>query len=271
MLNVVKDKCLSGNVIDVTVKIKGGTHTGKRTERKNVTREAVRKNNYRLAVKRLARAINANFNQGDLSLVITYDDEHKPQGKTEAQKSVSKFLAALKYHCTKIGHTLKYIYVTEGIRSGKRIHHHIIVNLQDLALINKLWKYGYVRATALDDSGDYTKLAEYLMKEQSDEVSAHRYHGSRNLIHPKVKRTDCNIEELDADPKAEPGYYIPKDSIRRYEHPVTGLPILEYRMVKLPDTKGKRYLRGRTVRETENYKPNYEEEQDSFLDWEEWI
>lgn len=71
-MKVYRYTCVAGKVIDRMVKVASGNHTGKRGARINTTPEKVQQNNDRLAVKELARKLNANFGHGDLHLVLTY-------------------------------------------------------------------------------------------------------------------------------------------------------------------------------------------------------
>ena len=166
---------------------------------------------------------------------------------------------------------LKYIIVTEYL--NHRSHHHIILNTQDVELITKTWGKGRVRIVALDETGQYKKLGEYLIKETTktirDPESVHkrRYTASRNLIRPIIKREIVSATELSEDPKPIPGYYIPQDMIRRYEHPITGVEHLEYYMVA--DGKPRKYKvwpRGQAVPGTEHFRPEPEEQEELDLE-----
>lgn len=266
-MKVVRDICVAGKVIDVEIKVPSGNHKGKRAAKTCITSEKVEKNNERLAEKQLTRLINANFSHKDSHIVLTY--KIAPTQK-QAAASLKKFLRKLRDEFKKMGMELKYIVVTEFV--NKRIHHHLIINTQDTALLTKLWKEGYVNMKALDESGDYAKLASYFIKESRHtfryEGSQHkrRYSHSRNLIKPKVKRQEVSEKLLWEDPKPIDGYYIPKDSVRRYEHPVTGLEYLEYRMVALGRPRRyKVWPKGKTVSSRESFTVDYREEQEAFM------
>ena len=73
-MKVVREICAAGPVIDVTIKSGTASH-GKRRPKKRITSEAVQKNNERLAVKKLARIINANFGKGCWHITLTYAEE----------------------------------------------------------------------------------------------------------------------------------------------------------------------------------------------------
>lgn len=115
--------------------------------------------------------------------------------------------------------------------------------------------------TAMDDSGSYKALSEYLIKEtsktfrDSDSVHKRRYTASRNLVRPVIKREAVDAQELLDDPKPIAGYYIPKETVRRFEHPVTGVEHVEYYMVALHEPrKYKVWPRGIAVPGTEHFR-----------------
>lgn len=268
-MKVVRDTCIAGKVIDVTVKVPSGNHTSKRAARTCITSEKVKKNNERIAVKELARLFNANFTSNDTHVTLTYRGAEPTQ--KQAVAAIKKFLRKLRAEYKKQGKELKYIAVTEYL--NKRIHHHIVINGQDAALLTRLWQEGFVNLKSLDESGDYTQLAEYFIKESRKtfryEESQHkrRYSCSRNLIRPKVKREMVSEKQLWEDPNPIPGYYIPQDSVRRYKHPITELEHLEYRMVAINEPrKYKVWPRGRQVDAKENFRVNYREKQEAFID-----
>ena len=164
------------------------------------------------------------------------------------------------------GTELKYIAVTEYEHT--RIHHHIVINNFDINTINELWTKGFVKFSALDDTGNYTALAEYLIKEttktfrEEDSLYKRRYSCSANLTKPVVKKEEVDPSELWDDPDPIEGYYIPEEYVRRFEHPVTGLEHLEYLMVAADKPrKYKTWPRGKTVSGKEYYKSSYTEEQ----------
>ena len=90
------------------------------------------------------------------------------------------------------GKELKYISVTEYKRV--RIHHHLVINKLDFTEILEIWPQGFINFKPLDNSGNYHRLAEYLVKETrttfraKDSVSGKRWNPSRNLIQPIEER-----------------------------------------------------------------------------------
>lgn len=270
MGKTVRETTIAGKTILRNLKISSGNHRGKRKEKKMISKESVKKNNYRLAICNLTILLNANFYESSAHFTLTYAGE--APSKKEATNKMKNFLRKLRRKFKKKNADLKYIAVTEY--ENKRIHHHVVMNTTDTDLIKTTWDCGFVHSTPLDNTGNYKKLAEYLIKEteksfrNNDSVSKQRYSPSRNLYRPITKREYVSDKELFEDPKPLEGYYIPKDEIRRFEHPVTELPHLEYIMIA--EDKPRRYKtwpRGKAVKIREWFKVNHVEEQERW-EWE---
>lgn len=209
--------------------------------------EEIRTANMRQAAKRLARLINANFRPGDLHVTLTYRKENRPDPK-EAQKNIKSFLGALRRRYKKAKKELRYIVVTEY--KNKAIHHHLVTNnvndgtLTTMDYIRELWRgRGSPKAVQLYDEGEYSQLADYLIKETEktfrdpDSPVKQRYSCSRNLVQPKVTRKDKKIKgDWEQDPKPRKGYYIVKDSLYNGTDKL-GYPYQSYIMVKLAPTE----------------------------------
>lgn len=213
-----------------------------REDKDKPTPEEMEKVNQKNAEAKLRRLINANFGLGDYHLVLTYKREDRPD-PAEAKKRFANFIRKLRREYKKLGVDLKYIIATEY----KPIHHHIILNGIDaniLKVLRQCWPYGTPHLTPLDDTGQYSKLAEYLIKETSktfrdnDGGTKQRYSHSRNLIVPKPKITRVEASRWLEDPKPVKGYYIDKDSVHNYINPFTGKKMQQYTMVMLPDDTG---------------------------------
>lgn len=234
--------------IEYEYKFKGnygnkGEHRAKKQKR---TPEYIEKQNQYQRTKVVRHLIKANFKQGDLWTTLTYSDK---EGKTirEISEDVAKFLKNLRYQYKKAEKPCKYIYRIEiGSRGG--IHVHIVLNrIPDLdMMIQRLWKHGKTYIELLDD-GTYEKLAEYIVKQPTDQQKKLlktfdedakkliRYSCSRNLERPvpetKIysRRTMQTVFNNDLVPTA--GYYIDKESIRRGINEYTGYSYLYYQEV----------------------------------------
>ena len=190
--------------------------------------------NRRNAVAELRRILNANYNPGDWHAVLTYPQEKVPQ-PLQAKADMDLFLRRLRQLYRTKGKELKYVQVTEYKHT--RIHHHIVLPAlrEGYEAIRLLWKeliaetyytpkqaeeghplYLHTRWSPLDDSGQYGKLAEYLIKETDksrkdpNAICKRRYRASRNLIRPKpvVEIIDAKAWKKEAPQRK--GYYIDK-------------------------------------------------------------
>lgn len=212
-----------------------------RSGRKKPTAEEMEKVNQKNAEARLRRLINANFGYGDFHLVLTYRPELRPE-PASAKNNIIKFIRKLRAEYKKLGEDLKYIHVTEYKTTA--IHHHLIINDVDnkniSKLVRKLWEYGNPKFTSLDGTGQYKRLAEYLIKETSKTFKSHegghmqRYSCSRNLKKPVSKTTVIkNAKRWSQTPKAKKGYYIDKETVENGISLWTGRPFQRYTMIKL--------------------------------------
>lgn len=206
------------------------------------SKEEIQEANMRQAARRLARKINANFHPGDWHITLTYKKEERPD-QTAAQKILSNFMKNVRKEFTKMGYPCKYILVTEYMR--KAIHHHLIINnINDgkkttAEIVRKLWKgCGTPKFIALYDDGEYSQLAEYLIKEtektfrEEGNPTKQRYSCSRNLITPKPEVRMKKAKTWKQDPKPRPGYYVVTDSLYNGFDKL-GYPYQRYLMVKL--------------------------------------
>jgi|LGVE01.1.fsa_nt_gb hypothetical protein len=202
----------------------------------NATPEEVRRVNQRNAETKLRHLLNTNFGKNDIHMVLTYKKKERPDPE-QGKKNLKNFIRRIKRVYDKKGIEFKYITVTEYKTAA--IHHHLIVTGIDVRLIQDKWPFGKVRPTYMDDTGEYSKLANYLIKETSktfnseEKIFSRRYGRSRNLKQPKIITRIVKSKTFREDPKPEKGYYIEKDSIRNGVHEVTGRVYQFYRMIKI--------------------------------------
>lgn len=216
-----------------------------RAKRKNPTSAEVAAINQKNAERDLSIKLHANFGPGDIHAVLTYSGE--APDKEEAKKKLNKFKRDLKKKYAKYDLVCKWIEVTEYERG--RIHHHVILKRIPIEEIVDIWPHGYVRPTWLDDTGDYRKLASYLLKEtsktfrDSDAYAKRRYRCSRTVVVPEVRVEEVRMEYL-FEAKATKGYQVDQDSIWKGINPATDRPYIEYVQISLLDDP-KKYKRGK--------------------------
>lgn len=207
-----------------------------RESNQNPTPEAMKLLNQRRAEERLRWKINTNFKSGDYYITLTYKRENR-KTPIEAKKELQKFLRRLRRLYKKHGAEVKYIGVTEY--ENRAIHHHMILNNEVLIEeIDKLWDFGFIQIKLLDDTGDYSKLASYLIKETSKTFKTERsatgvrYSCSRNLKEPTITENIISANSWRDIPRPMKNYYISGEVETGY-HEVTGYGFQHYTMIRL--------------------------------------
>ncbi|MGE9896622.1 rolling circle replication-associated protein [Anaerovoracaceae bacterium SGI.195] len=259
-----RETILAGQLIFNKITTKGRTQKkGKRKEKKNPTLEQVQKMNQYYSEKELSIRLHHNFKPGDLHLTLTYSGEEP--SKEKAKKEMKNFLERLKRLYKKHNQELKWILATEY--ENKRIHHHMVISYIDPKLLSKAWGNGIVRPSILDETGDWRKLAKYLIKETSKTFrketafSKRRWSCSRNVVTPNARVEEVSAEQL-FNPKATKGYYVDQDSIWKGINPDTERPFMEYVQIAI-DSPCKKYCRGKK-RKFKKDKVKYTEKQISL-------
>lgn len=261
-----KTVTVAGATIFVTVASRKpkGTPGAKRKQRQQPTPEQVQKINQKNSERVLSIILNHNFGPGDYHIVLTYSGE--PPKKDEARRRLDRFKRSISSLYKKHGKIAKWVAATEY--ENARIHHHMVVSAGvDLEEIDAIWPHGFVRPTWLDDTGDYRKLAEYLIKETSKTfrdpgaVSRRRFGCSRSIVRPEPKVDSHVAASHLLDPKPVEGYYIDSDSIYKGENPFTGRPYIEYVMVAVDKPRIQQWNRGRRKQLRHRYLqvPRYEQ------------
>lgn len=220
----------------------------RREKRLKPTPEEQIRENRKQRERKVRLLINHNFSPGDLYVTLSYKIRPAPE---EMKKDMDTFLRLLRKHYRQRGQDLKYLYVFEVGKRGAR-HIHIVFNdlpegmsVKDL---RRLWQQGFMDVKPLDDTGDYSRLAAYMMKyiEKTNEVLGKNrkgYSPSRNLIMPELKRTVLKRDKLPTEPvipkRLQGKVYVQKDSFRAGVSKVTGFEYVQYRMVEFVPHKSR--------------------------------
>ncbi len=213
-----------------------------REKKKKKTPEDVVRQNYWRRCRELRRIMELNFGGGDFHVILTCRKDERPSEKV-APKVIRKFRDELRKAYKKQGWELKYIITCETGERGA-VHWHMIVNNMHSSttstskLINKLWKLGRTYYSTMDETGDYKKLAEYMIKESTKRMEKEEtieklsYMISRNLIRPQVKEKKIDAKSWRKTPKAPPGWKVVLESIVNGINKFTGLPYQHYTIRK---------------------------------------
>ena len=175
--------------------------------------EKARYNNHK-SEKHFVRLINTNFTSTAYYVTLTYDNEHLPQGYTEAVKNLDNYIRRLRYSNP---HS-KIVAVTGyGSRLG-RLHHHLIISgvsegdilgkwlLGDIAKVEHLRKDNYYNG--INHGEDFTSLAIYLHQHTPTEHKGKRWKQTKNIQQPiqeKAKQVK-RVYSPERPPKAPKGF-----------------------------------------------------------------
>lgn len=162
---------------------------GVRQGKKALSSEAQRRMNLKYAYQKLELEIAANFGVKDLYATLTYDDDHLPASRKEANRRMQAFWRKLRAARKTKDQELRYIYVTEHKHGDGRWHHHVLINAtgEDYDLIRRLWGQGSVdfKQIRIDRDKNFETLSRYLCKEQREKLGLRLWSCSRNLRKPE--------------------------------------------------------------------------------------
>ncbi len=164
-----------------------------RAAKTNQTPEKVQRNNDERSKRKLIQLIDANFDEKDIHLTLTYMGT--PPAYEQAQTDVKNFLRTVKRKREKSGlDPLKYIYTIEDNEDGarKRIHVHMVMSGGiDRQELESIWGKGYANADHLQpNENGLEALARYITKQQKNR---RKWARSRNLKKPKQRTSDTKV------------------------------------------------------------------------------
>lgn len=237
----------------------------RRKPKTNKTPEAVAKINKINQERELTAKLNASFGPGDWWITLSNEYETTI---ADSMERMSKLKRGLQRYCKKNGIPFKIV-ETMGIgqRSGK-VHHHLVMNKEiPLQVLYRYWQEERVFAQPLKGY-NYQRVARYILKNAEESKNRRgkymkAFRCSRQVVKPEprvesVKRQPTyDIEDI----RPRQGYQIDRDSIRMYEHPITGAVCLEYIEVSLqPEPRIRRYYRGKPARFEPMYQACWDEQ-----------
>jgi hypothetical protein len=128
----------------------------------------------------------------------------------KAREVLAKKLEQVRRSAKKDGVEVKTFAVTSDLdqETGElvRVHHHVVVNAEGLALLEKKWTCGLVLHKNLYRQDDYTPLAAYLLGQVRHAENRKKYSCSRNMVQPKVEEMvlqESPANELRVQPGAK--------------------------------------------------------------------
>ena len=99
-----------------------------RGKRKKPTTEIQKRLNHRHATDRLRRLLHTNFNEKDLFVTLTFEDDRLPETVADCQRAVQNFLRRVKRKYANAGLEPKYIYIIEYGEEHQRLHAHLVIS-----------------------------------------------------------------------------------------------------------------------------------------------
>lgn len=253
---------IAGKTIITRITDSSRIRTGKsRKPKTNPTPAAVKKINKLNQERELTAKLNASFAPGDWWITLSHEDMITPEG---SMGLIEKLKRGLQRYCKRRELPFRLIEAMGiGSRSGKP-HHHIVMNKEiPLEILQRYWPQEHIFAQPLKGY-NYHKVACYILKNAEESKDKRGKHMKAFRCSRQVSRPEPRVEQMKRqatfdteDLKARDGYAIDRDSIRMYEHPITGACCLEYIEVSLePQPRIRQYYKGRPVK----WEPLYPEE-----------
>lgn len=143
----------------------------------------------------------------------------------EARQRVGPFIRKIRRLYRKAGAELKYVEACEFGEKGA-LHHHIILNhCSDVTTedIRKKWSHGRIHFNLMDDDGEYSRLAAYIVKNRKYWRKAggtgKQHTRSRNLRVPETKKTIIRRSDgYYEKPRVKKGYYLAPETETHLVH-----------------------------------------------------
>lgn len=210
-----------GNIVEVTKTQRLPVKNKIRNNRQNVTTLVQSELNNKNAINNLRLLLLENFTAEDLYCTLTYKNEPTP---AEAKKELANFRQRLQRFYKKLDAEVKYISITECLTKKQRIHHHIIIHVDNIRIklsdIKSLWLNGWVKARVFGGTiEDCQRLANYLVKKKRNafftqpHIYIKRWNSSKNLQKPQQITAIIHHKTWRNEPKIKKGYYLDKDSL----------------------------------------------------------
>ena len=136
-----------------------------------------------------ARVINVNFGKGDCLVTAKYDERHLPADYESAERDVEKALRELRRRFKAMKGENPIIFRVTANWSPKRnaparLHQHLIMEPAAEKLFREIWQGGGYSMEELDNRGDHSDLAAYLVANVHGRPGKKKWHVSRNVKRP---------------------------------------------------------------------------------------
>ena len=225
----------------------------KRRPRRNPTPAAVAKVNENNQIRELTAKLNATFRPGDWWMTLSNEIGTTQE---ESMEKIYKLKRGLQRYCKKNEIPFRLVETMGiGARTGK-VHHHVVLNKEiPLEIVERYWPADQIFVQPMK-GWNYNRVAKYMIKNAKESKNKRgkckkAFRCSRQVARPEqrmeiMKRPPRTVDVEDLKPRK--GYCIDRDSVKVYEHPITGAICLEYIEVSLEqEPRLKRYGKGRRI------------------------
>lgn len=207
MRQLMEYKIISGRVTEIRRSYlpvrKEGEPAPKRAPRVagSSSEKKIRENEKSSALE-AARVVNATFGKGDAFITAKYDDEHLPASYEDAEADIAKALRETRKQFKKIyGRNPILFWVTANWspkrQAPARLHQHIITERDAEPIFRAAWQGGGYNLEELDNRGDHTDLAAYLVANVHGRPNKKKWHASRNVSRPIYTEPEA-VEDVEA-------------------------------------------------------------------------
>lgn len=216
MKKLMEYKIISGRTVEIRRSFlpcrKAGEERPVRAPRKaGSSSEKKIKANETSSVRQLARGINSTMEAGDIFATLKYDSEHLPATEEEAIQLMVKFLRKLKAEFRKqYGRNPQHFWVDANWSPKRnapaRLHHHLVIEREAEGMLSRLWQGGGLILVYLDNRGDHSDLAAYMVGNVHGRPGKKKWHASRNVERP-IYTEPIEVDDVEGV-QAEPGSVI---------------------------------------------------------------
>ncbi len=195
-----------------------------RAAKERVSSDAMRRYNCERSVRKAILLAEANFDENDISMTLTYKGEPPPYD--QVRRDICNYINRVKRYRRKMKMPeMKYLYAVEDESEGrrKRIHAHMlmsgpgkVISLGDYrGDLERLWDRGYANADRLQpDQNGLEAIVRYILK-QERRKNQRKWSGSRNLKRPVEDKRDCEMSNRKVRKLAEDFENVAKEIMER--------------------------------------------------------
>lgn len=189
----------AGPLVLEAVYPRGSAHDSprQRAAKRKLSSEAQQRMNAKYSWQKLELQLAVNYGPGDLWVTVTYDDEHLPKTRAEADLRFKYFLRKLREARGKkaepvVHWNAEHKHDHEDHWQHRRWHHHFFLNAtgNDFELIRSCWIYGsniQIEILTIDKDHSYEALARYMCKEAKDRPGLRTWSCTRNAKRPEIE------------------------------------------------------------------------------------